>query len=127
MIFRFMGVPREDWPKLRAWGGNRLALAWGRPTPEEQVHHAENMAAYRTYLRGLVAAKVADRGDDFCSALLEIHDEAPAELEHEEIASILFSLSFAGPRDDEQPDRQLPAAAARGGPSAGTPWSPTAR
>ena len=96
MIFRFMGVPREDWEQLRAWGGNRLALAWGRPTPDEQVHHASNMAAYRNYLRGLVAAKAVDRGDDFCSALLDIHDEDPEKLTHEEIASILFSLSFAG-------------------------------
>jgi cytochrome P450 len=96
MIARFMGVPREDWPQLRQWGGNRLALAWGRPSPEEQVHHAENMAAYRNYLRRLVAAKAADRGDDFASALLDIHDEDPSKLEHEEIASILFSLSFAG-------------------------------
>jgi cytochrome P450 len=96
MIFRFMGVPREDWPRLREWGGNRLTLAWGRPGPEEQVHHAENMAAYRTYLLGLVAAKAGERGEDFCSALLDIHDEDPSKLEHEEIASILFSLSFAG-------------------------------
>jgi hypothetical protein len=96
MIFRFMGVPPQDWEQLRTWGGNRLALAWGRPTPEEQVHHAENMAAYRGYLRGLVAAKAVDRGDDFCSALLDIHDEDPQKLTHEEIASILFSLSFAG-------------------------------
>jgi cytochrome P450 len=96
MIFRFMGVARADWARLREWGGNRLSLAWGRPTPEEQVRHAENMAAYRGYLRGLVAAKAPARGDDFCSALLEIHDENPEKLTHEEIASILFSLSFAG-------------------------------
>jgi cytochrome P450 len=96
MIFRFMGVPRDDWAQLRAWGGNRLALGWGRPTPEEQVDHARNMAAYRTYLRGLVAAKAVDRDDDFASALLEIHAEDPEQLSHEEIASILFSLSFAG-------------------------------
>lgn len=96
MIFRFMGVPPEDWVRLRQWGANRLALGWGRPTAEEQVHHAENMAAYRNYLRGLVAAKAVDRGDDFCSALLDIHDEGPEKLAHEEISSILFSLSFAG-------------------------------
>ena len=96
MIFRFMGVPRADWPQLRAWGGNRLALGWGRPTAGEQVEHARNMAAYRGYLRGLVAAKAIDRDDDFASALLEIHDEDPEQLSHEEIASILFSLSFAG-------------------------------
>jgi cytochrome P450 len=96
IIFRFMGVPPEDRPQLRRWGGNRLALGWGRPAPAEQVHHAENMAAYRGYLRRLVAAKAADRGDDFCSALLDIHDEDTERLTHEEIASILFSLSFAG-------------------------------
>ncbi len=96
MIFRFMGVPRSDWPRLRAWGGNRLALAWGRPTPEEQIEHANNMAAYRSYLRDLVATKVGERDDDFASALLAIHDEDPERLTHEEIASILFSLSFAG-------------------------------
>lgn len=42
------------------------------------------------------SAKVDDRADDFASALLAIHDEDPEALSHEEIASILFSLSFAG-------------------------------
>ena len=37
-----------------------------------------------------------DRADDFASALLEIHDEDPDALAQEDIASILFSLSFAG-------------------------------
>jgi hypothetical protein len=96
VIFRFMGVPEEDYAQLKEWCGHRAALAWGRPTPAEQVEHAHSMAAYRGYLRGLVAAKATDRADDFASALLEIHDEAPEALTHEEIASILFSLSFAG-------------------------------
>ena len=47
MIFSFMGVPRADWPMLKEWCGHRAGLAWGRPTPDEQVQHAENMAAYR--------------------------------------------------------------------------------
>ncbi len=96
VIFRFMGVPRADWPALRRWGANRLSLSWGRPSAEEQIEHARNMAAYRAYLRELVAGKAGDRDDDFASALLDIHDEDPSQLTHEEIASILFSLSFAG-------------------------------
>ena len=91
-----MGVPPEDWAQLKGWCGSRATLAWGRPAPEEQVEHARNMAAYRGYLRGLVASKVDDRADDYASALLAIHDEDPEALTHEEIASILFSLSFAG-------------------------------
>jgi cytochrome P450 len=96
IVFSFMGVPEADWPQLRAWCGSRASLAWGRPAPEEQVDHARNMAAYRGYLRDLVAAKAGARADDFASALLAIADEDPEQLTHEEIASILFSLSFAG-------------------------------
>jgi cytochrome P450 len=96
IVFSFMGVPSADWPQLKAWCGSRASLSFGRPAPAEQVEHATNMAAYRAYLRELVAAKASHRADDFASALLEIHDEDPCALEYEEIASILFSLSFAG-------------------------------
>jgi cytochrome P450 len=96
IMFSFMGVPETDWPRLKEWCGSRASLAWGRPTPDEALHHAQQMVRYRRYLRELVAAKAGDRGDDFASALLEIADEDPDALTHEEIASILFSLSFAG-------------------------------
>jgi cytochrome P450 len=96
VVFSFMGVPEDDYAQLKAWCGYRAKLAWGRPRPDEQVEHARNLTAYRRYLRELVAVKDRHRADDFTSALLGIHDEDPDQLSHEEIASILFSLSFAG-------------------------------
>lgn len=96
VVFTFMGIPEEDYAQLKVWCGYRAKLAWGRPAPEEQIEHARHMTAYRRYLRELVAAKAHDRADDFTCALLAIHDEQPEQLTHEEIASILFSLSFAG-------------------------------
>jgi cytochrome P450 len=96
IIFSFVGIPERDWAQLKEWCGHRAALAWGRPAPSEQVHHARNMAAYRNYLRDLVASKAKARGDDFASALLEIHAEDPQALTEEEVSSILFSLTFAG-------------------------------
>jgi cytochrome P450 len=96
VIFSFMGVPEADYAQLKEWCGHRATLAFGRPPTAEQVEHATSMAAYRRYLRQLVAAKATDRADDFASALLAIHDEDPDALTEEEIASILFSLSFAG-------------------------------
>jgi cytochrome P450 len=96
IVFSLMGVPEADHPRLKRWCGYRAALGWGRPAPDEQVEIATHMAAYRAYLRELVAAKVAARGDDLASDLLGIHDEDPDRLTLEEIASILFSLSFAG-------------------------------
>jgi cytochrome P450 len=44
----------------------------------------------------MVDRKLDDRGDDLTSDLLAIHDEDPERLPLAEIASILFSLSFAG-------------------------------
>jgi cytochrome P450 len=96
VIFSFMGVPAGDYARLKDWCGHRASLAWGRPAPDEQVEHATSMAAYRAYRRELVARKATDRADDFASALLAIHDEDSDALTQEEIASILFSLSFAG-------------------------------
>jgi hypothetical protein len=37
MIFSFIGVPKEDWSTLKEWCGHRTGLAWGRPTPDQQV------------------------------------------------------------------------------------------
>src|SRR3954447_11935417 len=95
-IFTLIGVPREDYDRLKRWCGYRAALAFGRAEPTEQVGHAENIVAYRGYLRALVDARHAERADDLTSALIDIHDEDPEAFTLDEISSILFSLSFAG-------------------------------
>jgi cytochrome P450 len=96
IVFSLMGVPEQDFSQLKQWCGFRAELSWGRPAPEHQVEMAASMAAYRQYMRRLVGAKAALPGDDLVSDLIAIHDEAPDRLTLEEIASILFTLSFAG-------------------------------
>ena len=96
IVFSLMGVPEQDYAQLKRWCGYRAALSWGRPAPEDQVEIATSMAAYRRYMRNLVDLKVQTPGDDLASDLIAIHDEAPERLTLAEIASILFSLSFAG-------------------------------
>ena len=96
IVFSLIGVPPEDYAQLKRWCGYRAGLTFGRPAPEEQVAHAENIVAYRRYLRGLVEDRVARRTGDLTSALIDIHDEDPDALTLDEIASICFSLSFAG-------------------------------
>jgi len=96
VVFSLMGVPEADHAQLKRWCGYRAMLSFGRPAPEDQVEIATSMAAYRGYLRALVEAKATGRADDLTSDLLAIHDEAPDQLTLAEIASILFSLSFAG-------------------------------
>ena len=96
IVFSLMGVPERDYAKIKHWSGYRAALGWGRPAPADQVEIAEGMAAYRSYLRELVDTKAGEPGDDLTSDLVAIHRENPERLTLEEIASILFSLSFAG-------------------------------
>jgi cytochrome P450 len=96
VIFSFLGLPERDWQQLKQWCGHRASFTFGRPTPAEQMHHAENMTAYRGYLRTFVARRQSTRDDTFTSALLEIHAKEPEALTQEEIASILYSLTFAG-------------------------------
>ena len=91
-----MGVPERDYAELKHWSGYRAALGWGRPAPQDQIEIAAGMADYRGYLRDLVDAKAGAPGDDLTSDLIAIHRESPERLTLEEIASILFSLSFAG-------------------------------
>ena len=96
IVFSLMGVPERDYAQIKHWSGYRAALGWGRPAPADQVEIATGMAAYRGYLRGLVDVKAAEPGDDLTSDLIAIQRENPERLTLEEIASILFSLSFAG-------------------------------
>jgi cytochrome P450 len=96
IVFSLMGVPERAYDQIKHWSGYRAALGWGRPAPRDQVEIATGMAAYRAYLGQLVDAKVAEPGDDLTSDLIAVHHENPERLTLEEIASILFSLSFAG-------------------------------
>jgi cytochrome P450 len=95
-VFSLMGVPERDYAQIKHWSGYRAALGWGRPAPRDQVEIATGMTTYRTYLRKLVDAKVLEPGDDLTSDLIAVHHNNPERLTLEEIASILFSLSFAG-------------------------------
>jgi cytochrome P450 len=95
-IFTLLGVPADDYALLKGWCEQRAGLIWGRPDPAEQIRIATDIVSYRSYMHQLVIAKVDDPGNDLTSDLISIHDEAPDELTLDEIASILFSLSFAG-------------------------------
>jgi cytochrome P450 len=96
IVFSLMGVPEQDYAQVKQWCGSRAALSFGRPAAADQVEIATSMAAYRRYMRDLVDAKAREPGDDLASDLIAIHREDPERLTLDEIASILFSLSFAG-------------------------------
>lgn len=96
ILLSLMGVPKQDQPQLKQYCSYRAALSWGRPEPADQVEIAASFAATWRYLHELVEVKSREPGDDLTSDLLAIHREDPGQLTLDEIASILFALSFAG-------------------------------
>ena len=95
-VFNLIGIPEADHNQLKEWCGHRAALFWGRADAASQLDIANNIAANRDYLAQFVRMRDAERTTDLTSALLATHDETPDALTHAEIASILFSLMFAG-------------------------------
>jgi len=94
-IFTMIGFPDEDLEQLKAWCGERLVMTWGKPTAGDQVRVARQMVAYWTYCKAFVDRRDRERADDFTSDLLRTADE-DGSLSREEIASIIYGLSFAG-------------------------------
>jgi cytochrome P450 len=95
-IFRVLGVPDEDVPRVKAGAESRLLLMWGRPTEDEQVRLARGMAAFWRYAQALVARRADEPRDDFTSDLLRARDGDLPALTHQEVTQIVYELLFAG-------------------------------
>jgi cytochrome P450 len=96
VIFRVLGIPDEDVPRVKAGAESRLLLMWGRPSEDEQVRLAQSMAAFWRYAEALVAVRAESPRDDFTSDLLLARDGDLPALNHHEVTQIVYELLFAG-------------------------------
>jgi cytochrome P450 len=96
VIFRVLGIPDEDVPRVKAGAESRLLLMWGRPSEDEQVRLARGMAAFWRYAETLVASRAEQPRDDFTSDLLLARDGDLPALNHQEVTTIVYALLFAG-------------------------------
>jgi len=94
-IFTMIGFPDEDADRIKTWCSDKLVVNWGRPTPDAQVRAAETMVAFWRYCTGFVEHRRRTPADDFTTDLMSGEDMSEP-LTDNEIASILFGLSFAG-------------------------------
>jgi cytochrome P450 len=96
VIFRVLGIPDEDVPRVKAGSESRLLLMWGRPSEDEQVRLAQGMAAFWRYAETLVASRAERPRDDFTSDLLLARDGDLPALNHHEVTQIVYELLTAG-------------------------------
>ena len=95
VLFKLIGVPDTDVPKVKAWAVSRALLTWGDLTDDEQVPHARNMVEYWNYCRALVTARHQVMSDDLPGDMVKAQRDG-ADITDDEIAGVLYSVLFAG-------------------------------
>ncbi|MEY2945651.1 MAG: Cytochrome [Actinomycetota bacterium] len=94
-ILTLLGVPVSKIPEVKEWATSRAVITWSDLTDEEQIPHAHNMVKYWNYCQHLVSNAKTNPGDNLVTDLVELQ-AAGDEISDHEIASILYSLLFAG-------------------------------
>ena len=95
VVFKLVGVPDSDVPKVKAWAVSRAMLTWGELSDAEQLPHAHAMVEYWRYCRDLVRQRHDVPADDLPGDLVRMQQEG-AEISDDEIAGVMYSVLFAG-------------------------------
>ncbi|MFF2526859.1 cytochrome P450 [Streptomyces liangshanensis] len=95
VIAEMLGIPEADRPLLRPWSSAICGMFELNPTEETARRAVEASVEFSTYLRGLIARRRGDLGDDLISALIAAHD-AEDRLTEQEMVSTCVLLLNAG-------------------------------
>jgi cytochrome P450 len=94
-ILSLLGVGPEMVTTYKKWSDSRAAMTWGDLTDEEQIPHAHNLVDYWSECRRLVAGAHEHGGDSLVADLVRAQAGGAGISDHE-IASVCYSLLFAG-------------------------------
>jgi cytochrome P450 len=94
-ILTLIGADVSQVDTFKRWSDSRAAMTWGDLSDEEQVPHAHNLVEYWQECLRLVRVAHESGGDNLAADLVKAQQDG-AEISDHEIASILYSLLFAG-------------------------------
>lgn len=94
-ILTLIGADLSMLDTYKRWSDSRAAMTWGNLSNEEQVPHAHNLVEYWKECQRLVAEAKENGGDNLTVDIVKAQSEG-AEITDHEIASLLYSLLFAG-------------------------------
>jgi cytochrome P450 len=95
VIGRLVGVPAEEWPKLRDLTRRASEALEMLPTPDVLKRSDEALREMETYFLGLLEERRAEPRDDLMSALAQV-EENGERLTEQEIVSVTVLLFGAG-------------------------------
>jgi cytochrome P450 len=96
VIFRLLGIPDEDVPRVKEWAESRVFLNFGDATEDEQVHHAENLVLYWRYCVELIESRFAAPQDDLPTDLVRIYQAGEDVIDRDEMAGLVYGQLTAG-------------------------------
>lgn len=94
-ILTLLGVDASQVPTYKRWSDSRAAMTWGNLDDEEQIPHAHNLVEYWQACIELVTQAHSAGGDSLIADLVGAQSDG-AEISDHEIASLAYSLLFAG-------------------------------
>ncbi|MEU5164439.1 cytochrome P450 [Streptomyces sp. NPDC020875] len=93
VIAEMLGVPESDRPLLRPWSADICGMFELNPSEETARRAVTASVEFSAYLRGLIAERRTDPGDDLISALIAAYDEGDRLSEQEMISTCVLLLN----------------------------------
>ncbi|MEU3600557.1 cytochrome P450 [Streptomyces sp. NPDC006798] len=93
VIAEMLGVPESDRPLLRPWSADICGMFELNPSEETARKAVTASVEFSAYLRGLIAERRTDPGDDLISALIAAYDEGDRLSEQEMISTCVLLLN----------------------------------
>lgn len=94
-ILTLIGADTSKVDTFKEWSDSRAAMTWGDLSDEEQIPHAHNLVDYWQECLRLVADAHENERDSLVGDLVRAQAEGDEITDHE-IASVVYSLLFAG-------------------------------
>jgi cytochrome P450 len=96
VIFRMLGIPDDDVPKVKDWAQSRVYMNFGDVPVAEQIRHAENLVLYWRYCQDLVRSRLHSPQDDLPGDLARVYLEGDETITPDEIAALVYGQLTAG-------------------------------
>lgn len=96
VLFRILGVPDDEVPRVKEGSWSRILFIYGRPSEPEQLRAAKGLAAFWRFADSLVRDRTKNPRHDFVSDLVNAKDAEGNGLTIEQAATVVLNLLFAG-------------------------------
>ncbi len=88
-----LGIPEADRDQLRPWSADICGMYELNPSEETAARAVRASVEFTEYLRGLIAARREEPGEDLISGLIAAHDEGDRLTEQEMISTAVLLLN----------------------------------